>query len=65
MLFIHRLGKNAIHYIRGSAALTDKRIHVKEFCTGPSDADAASRLMPEYETLVHNQLMFEPAALHR
>ena len=63
MLSIRRRGKNGNFYIRGSVALGDKRIDVKEFSSGSSDADAASHLMAEYETKLRHQLMFGPAAL--
>lgn len=63
MLTLRRRGKNGIFYIRGSVALGDKRIDVKEFSSGTSDADAASHLMAEYETRLRHQLMFGPAAL--
>lgn len=63
MLSIRRRGKNGIYYIRGSVALGDKRIDVKEFSSGTSDADAASHLMAEYETKLRHQLMFGPAAI--
>ena len=63
MLSIRTRGKNGIHYIRGTVALGDKRIKVKEFSSGTSDADAASHLMAEYETKLRNRLMFGPAAL--
>lgn len=62
MLSIRRRGKNGIYYIRGSVALGDKRIKVKEFSSGTSDADAASHLMAEYETSLRHRLMFGPAA---
>ena len=63
MLSVRRRGKNGIYYIRGSVALGDKRIDVKEFSSGTSDADAASHLMAEYETRLRHQLMFGPAAI--
>jgi len=63
MLSIRTRGKNGIHYVRGSVAFGDKRIHVKEFSSGTSDADAASHLMAEYETRLRQQLMFGPAAV--
>lgn len=63
MLSIRRRGKNGIFYIRGSVALGDKRIDVKEFSSGTCDADAASHLIAEYETKLRHQLMFGPAAL--
>ncbi|GLI97062.1 site-specific integrase [Sphingobium sp. BS19] len=63
MLTIRRRGKNGNFYIRGSVALGDKRIEVKEFSSGSCNADAASHLMAEYETRLRNQLMFGPAAL--
>ncbi|PZU56411.1 MAG: site-specific integrase [Sphingobium sp.] len=62
MLSIRSRGKNGIYYIRGSVALGDKRIDVKEFSSGTSDADAASHLMAEYEMKLRHQLMFGPAA---
>ena len=63
MLSVRRRGKNGIYYIRGSVALGDKRIDVKEFSSGTSEADAASHLMAEYETKLRHQLMFGPAAV--
>lgn len=63
MLSVRRRGKNGIYYIRGSVALGDKRIDVKEFSSGTSDADAASHLMAEHETKLRHQLMFGPAAV--
>jgi len=63
MLSIRTRGKNGIHYIRGTVSLGDKRIQVKEFSSGTSDADAASHLMAEYETKLRHQLMFGPAVL--
>lgn len=63
MLSIRSRGKNGIYYIRGSVALGDKRIDVKEFSSGTSDADAASHLMAEYEMKLRHQLMFGPAVL--
>ncbi|WP_257538991.1 site-specific integrase [Sphingobium sp. CFD-1] len=63
MLSLRRRGKNGIYHIRGSVALGDKRIVVKEFSSGSSDADAASHLMAGYETRLRHQLMFGPAAV--
>jgi integrase len=63
MLSIRTRGKNGIYYIRGSVSLGDKRLDVKEFSSGTSDADAASHLMAEYETKLRHQLMFGPAAI--
>ena len=63
MLSIRTRGKNGIYYIRGSVALGDRRIDVKEFSSGTSDADAASHLRAEYETKLRHQLMFGPAAV--
>lgn len=63
MLSLRPRGKNGIFYIRGSVALGDKRIEVKEFSSGTCDADAASHLMAEYETKLRHQLMFGPAAI--
>ncbi|WP_375393255.1 tyrosine-type recombinase/integrase, partial [uncultured Sphingomonas sp.] len=63
MLSIRTRGKNGIYYIRGSVALGDKKLDVKEFSSGTSDADAASHLMAEYETKLRHQLMFGPAAI--
>lgn len=62
MLSIRTRGKNGIYYIRGSVALGDKRLDVKEFSSGTSDADAASHLMAEYELKLRHQLMFGRAA---
>ncbi len=50
MLTMRRRGKNGIYYFRGSVALGTKRIDVKEFSAGTSDADAASHLIAQYET---------------
>src|ERR1043166_2410223 len=63
MLSMRTRGKNGIHYIRGTVSLGDKRINVKEFSSGTSDADAASHLMAEYETKLRRQLMFGAMAL--
>lgn len=63
MLSIRSRGKNGNYYIRGSVALGDRRIDVKEFSSGTSDKDAASHLMAEYETKLREQLMFGPAAV--
>lgn len=63
MLSMRCRGKNGIYYIRGSVALGDKRIDVKEFSSGTSDADAASHLMAEYETKLRHRLMFGPTAI--
>jgi len=57
-LSVRRRGKNGNQCIRGSVALSDKRIHVKEFSTGTSDADAASHLIADYETRLRHQLIF-------
>ncbi|WP_150295315.1 tyrosine-type recombinase/integrase [Sphingobium estronivorans] len=63
MLSVRRRGKNGIYYIRGSVALGDRRIDVKEFSSGTSNADAASHLRADYETKLRHQLMFGPAAV--
>ena len=63
VLSIRRRGKNGIHYIQGTVALGGKCIVVKEFCSGASNANAASHLMANHETKLRHQLMFGPAAL--
>lgn len=61
MLTMRRRGKNGIFYIRGSVALGDKRVDIKEFSAGTSDQNAASHLMAEYETQQRHQSMFGAA----
>ncbi len=62
MLSIRRRGKNGTFYIRGSVALGDKCITVKEFSSGTCDADAASHLKAEYESQLRKELMFGSSA---
>lgn len=62
MLSLRTRGKNGIYHIRGSVALGDKKLDVKEFSSGTSDKHAASHLMAEYELKLRHQLMFGRAA---
>ena len=62
MLTMRRRGKNGIYYFRGSVTLGRKRIDVKDFSAGTSDADAASHLIAQYKTNLRNELMFGASA---
>ena len=58
MLTLRTRGKNGIWYIRGTVALGDKQIVVKEFSSGTRDRTAATHLMRQREQELTQQLMF-------
>jgi hypothetical protein len=62
MLKMRRRGKAQNWYIRGYAALGDKRLDVAEFWTNTTDAEAASHLMAAREQALREELMFGPKA---
>jgi hypothetical protein len=55
MLSMRARGKNRIYYIRGTVSLGDRQIVVKEFSSRTSDANAASHLRAEHETILREQ----------
>lgn len=58
MLTLRQRGKNGNWYVRGTVALGDRQIDVKEFSTGTSIEHAATHLMREHERQLTLQLMF-------
>ncbi|WP_234703186.1 hypothetical protein [Sphingobium chlorophenolicum] len=61
MSSIHTREKNGIHHNRSSVSRGDK-ILVKGFSSGTSDAEAATQMIAEYATKLHQQLPFGSAA---